>query len=119
MQDRAVHLNSVVANENDSHYSNPMIICICHRVSDRDIARAAREGCESFDELQFELLVATCCGRCHDCARETFHLHVSAPGAQQAAGSTADCPVRGGGHCAEISCVEVSTVELTAVADPA
>jgi hemin uptake protein HemP len=32
-----------------------MIVCICHRVSDRDIARAAREGCARFDELQFEL----------------------------------------------------------------
>ena len=54
-----------------------MIVCICHRVSDRDIARAAHQGCESFDELQFELSVATSCGRCHDCARETFHHHVS------------------------------------------
>ena len=54
-----------------------MIICICHRVSDRDIARAAHQGCESFDELQFDLSVATSCGRCHDCARETFHHHAS------------------------------------------
>ena len=52
-----------------------MIVCICHRVSDRDIARVARQGCASFDELQVELSVATSCGRCHDCARETFHLH--------------------------------------------
>ena len=52
-----------------------MIVCICHRVSDRDIARVARQGCASFDELQVELSVATSCGRCHDCARETFHRH--------------------------------------------
>ena len=57
-----------------------MIICICHRVSDRDIARAAHQGCESFDELQFDLSVATSCGRCHDCARETFHHHASQRG---------------------------------------
>ena len=52
-----------------------MIVCICHRVSDRDIARAAQAGCASFDELQFELSVATACGRCHDCAHETFTEH--------------------------------------------
>ncbi len=56
-----------------------MIVCICHRVSDRDIAQAAREGCASFDDLQFELLVATACGACHDCARQTFEAHAGAP----------------------------------------
>jgi len=57
-----------------------MIICVCHRVSDRDIARAAHQGCASFDELQFELSVATSCGQCHDCARETFSHHASQQG---------------------------------------
>jgi len=57
-----------------------MIICVCHRVSDRDIARVAREGCASFDELQFALGVATRCGKCHDCARNTFHEHAAAAG---------------------------------------
>lgn len=52
-----------------------MIVCICHRVSDRDIACAVREGCSSFEEVQAELLVATACGACHECARETFHKH--------------------------------------------
>lgn len=54
-----------------------MIVCICHRVSDRDIARAAQAGCASFDDLQFELSVATACGRCHDCAQQTFHQHTA------------------------------------------
>jgi bacterioferritin-associated ferredoxin len=49
-----------------------MIVCVCHRVSDRDIAHAVRAGCGSFDELQDELRVATACGACGDCARETF-----------------------------------------------
>jgi len=52
-----------------------MIVCICHRISDRDIAQAAREGCASFEDLQDELCVATACGACHDCARNTFHEH--------------------------------------------
>jgi bacterioferritin-associated ferredoxin len=49
-----------------------MIVCICHRVSDRDIAREVREGCASFAELQSELRVGTRCGACTDCARKTF-----------------------------------------------
>ncbi|MCE2915218.1 MAG: (2Fe-2S)-binding protein [Rubrivivax sp.] len=53
-----------------------MIVCVCHRISDRDIAHAAQCGCASFDELQFKLAVATCCGKCHDVARETFDRHV-------------------------------------------
>jgi len=55
-----------------------MIVCICHRVSDRDIAHAARHGCASFDELQDDLGVATACGACGDCARETFAAHCAA-----------------------------------------
>lgn len=46
-----------------------MIVCVCRRVSDRDIARHARAGM-GFDEIQFELGVATQCGRCEDCARD-------------------------------------------------
>ena len=49
-----------------------MIVCVCHRVSDRDIQREVRHGCASFEELQDELRVATACGRCGDCARDTF-----------------------------------------------
>jgi bacterioferritin-associated ferredoxin len=54
-----------------------MIVCLCHRVSDRDIASVARQGCASFDELQDELRVGTACGACSDCARETFAAHAS------------------------------------------
>ena len=46
-----------------------MIVCVCRRVSDREIARQARAGM-SFDEIQFELGVATQCGQCEGCARE-------------------------------------------------
>jgi bacterioferritin-associated ferredoxin len=45
-----------------------MIVCVCRRVSDHDIRRAAREGAVSLECLQFELGVATQCGRCADCA---------------------------------------------------
>ncbi|MBX3586994.1 MAG: bacterioferritin-associated ferredoxin [Ramlibacter sp.] len=46
-----------------------MIVCVCHRVSDRDIARHARAGM-GFDDIQFELGVATQCGQCESCARD-------------------------------------------------
>ena len=46
-----------------------MIVCICRRISDRDIARRARAGM-GFDEIQFELGVATQCGQCEGCARD-------------------------------------------------
>jgi bacterioferritin-associated ferredoxin len=49
-----------------------MIVCVCHQVSDRDIAHAARQGCASYDELQEQLRVGTACGACGECARETF-----------------------------------------------
>ena len=70
-----------------------MIVCVCHRVSDRDIARAAHGGCASFDELQFELSVATSCGRCHDCAAEIFHRH-AAPAAGMGSGTGSGMPTR-------------------------
>ena len=46
-----------------------MIVCVCRRVSDREIARHAHAGM-GFDEIQFELGVATQCGRCEGCARD-------------------------------------------------
>lgn len=49
-----------------------MIVCVCHRVSDRDIAIAASSGCPSFEALQDDLRVATACGACHDCACAVF-----------------------------------------------
>jgi bacterioferritin-associated ferredoxin len=49
-----------------------MIVCVCNRVSDRDIARAVDEGCASFEELQAELGVGTRCGACGPCAQATF-----------------------------------------------
>ena len=67
-----------------------MIVCVCNRVSDREITRQAHAGM-SFDDIQLELGVATCCGRCEGCARELVEqcsashsmaaLHLNAPAA--------------------------------------
>jgi len=58
-----------------------MIVCICHRVSDRDIAREVKAGCRDFNDLQDELRVGTACGACTDCARQTFDGQLRAQGA--------------------------------------
>ena len=67
-----------------------MIVCVCNRVSDREITRQAHAGM-SFDDIQLELGVATCCGCCEGCARELVEqcsashpmaaLHLNAPAA--------------------------------------
>jgi bacterioferritin-associated ferredoxin len=46
-----------------------MIVCVCRSVSDREIARHARAGM-GFEDIQFELGVATQCGQCECMARE-------------------------------------------------
>ena len=48
-----------------------MIVCVCHRVSDKAIERHARMGAD-FDTILFELGVATQCGKCEGCARDLW-----------------------------------------------
>lgn len=50
-----------------------MIVCLCNRVSDRDIHHAVQhKGVRDFEVLQDLTLVASCCGCCQDCARDVF-----------------------------------------------
>jgi len=53
-----------------------MIVCVCHRVNDQTIARAARSGM-AFDDIQLEYGVATQCGQC-ECAARALHAECSA-----------------------------------------
>lgn len=48
-----------------------MIVCVCHRISDRAIRQCAQQGM-AFDDLQLELGVATQCGKCESCARAVW-----------------------------------------------
>lgn len=48
-----------------------MIVCLCHRVSDKTIERCARSGAH-FDDIQFEHGVATQCGQCEHRARSIW-----------------------------------------------
>ncbi|MDM4767470.1 (2Fe-2S)-binding protein [Pelomonas sp. SE-A7] len=54
-----------------------MIVCLCHRVSDRDIRHAVSAGVRNFELLQDETSVASACGSCLDCAREEFDAAVA------------------------------------------
>ena len=45
-----------------------MYVCVCNAVTDREIRGAVRLGARSLGDLQDTLGVATCCGRCTDCA---------------------------------------------------
>lgn len=57
-----------------------MIVCLCHRVTDRDIRHAVQaEGVQCFEQLKDQTRLASCCGCCHDCAREVFDEAVAGP----------------------------------------
>jgi bacterioferritin-associated ferredoxin len=89
-----------LANGNDSHYiAFTMIVCVCHRVSDRDIAAQARSGCPDFDALQDELRVGTACGACVDCAHQTFRAHAHGAPSPRACPGRVRQPETAGAAC--------------------
>lgn len=47
-----------------------MYICICNAITDRQIKEAVVNGAATLADLQFELGVATGCGRCAESAME-------------------------------------------------
>ncbi len=50
-----------------------MYVCVCNAVTDKDIREAAEQGAHTLEALSERLKVATCCGRCADCARRVLH----------------------------------------------
>lgn len=55
-----------------------MYVCVCNAVTDRQIRRAVRNGIVTFERLQLELAVSTCCGRCEPFARQVLADAVAA-----------------------------------------
>ncbi|MFN0040787.1 MAG: bacterioferritin-associated ferredoxin [Burkholderiales bacterium] len=45
-----------------------MYVCLCNGITDSQIRNAVNSGLRTLTELRGELGVATCCGRCADCA---------------------------------------------------
>jgi bacterioferritin-associated ferredoxin len=58
-------------------------VCLCNGVTENQIRDAASEGAVSLHELRNSLGVATCCGRCAECALEI--LEESLPATMPAA----------------------------------
>jgi bacterioferritin-associated ferredoxin len=55
-----------------------MIVCLCHRISDRDIRRDVAAGACCFEQLQDDSGVGRACGCCLDSAREIFDSAMAA-----------------------------------------
>jgi bacterioferritin-associated ferredoxin len=49
-----------------------MYVCVCNRISDRQIREIVNRGADSLDEVQAHLPVANCCGCCEETAREVI-----------------------------------------------
>ncbi len=65
-----------------------MFICICSAISERQVIKAVEDGAQTLDDLQVDLGVAMCCGRCAETASEYLpggryaeHLSATAIGA--------------------------------------
>lgn len=52
-----------------------MYVCVCNRVTDSQIREAADQGAKTLECLSRQLKVATCCGRCAECACELLTNH--------------------------------------------
>jgi bacterioferritin-associated ferredoxin len=63
-----------------------MYICICNRITDRQIRRVVDQGAGNLAEVQRQLPVAGCCGRCAASACALIHE-------QQSKGSVGFAPV--------------------------
>jgi bacterioferritin-associated ferredoxin len=46
-----------------------MIVCICHGINEKALRTAVDAGATSMSDLQAQTGVATCCGKCADCAK--------------------------------------------------
>jgi len=57
-----------------------MYICVCHAVTDKDIRKAVDRGASSLFDVQNELAVGGCCGRCEDTAQAVVDEYLSARG---------------------------------------
>ena len=50
-----------------------MIVCVCHGINERAIRQAVMEGVSNMSDLACQTGVATCCGKCADCAKAVLN----------------------------------------------
>ncbi len=61
-----------------------MIVCVCHGVNEKAIHQAVADGACTMSDLACYTGVATCCGKCSDCAKSVLDEALSATYAQAA-----------------------------------
>jgi bacterioferritin-associated ferredoxin len=54
-----------------------MYVCICNGITESQIRDAISDGVRSLRELRADLGVASCCGKCADCAQQVIHEALS------------------------------------------
>jgi bacterioferritin-associated ferredoxin len=54
-----------------------MYVCLCNGITENQIREAVSAGADSLPALRLELGVASCCGRCADCAQQVLQESVS------------------------------------------
>lgn len=55
-----------------------MIVCVCNNVSEREIEQAVELGARTIADLRNDLGVASCCGKCHTCAKQVLKASLQA-----------------------------------------
>jgi len=54
-----------------------MFVCLCNGITENQIRDAVGSGVRSLNELHSCLGVASCCGRCADCAQQVLNETIS------------------------------------------
>jgi bacterioferritin-associated ferredoxin len=54
-----------------------MYVCVCHAVTDKDIRKCVDRGACSLFDVQNELPVGSCCGRCAETAQTVVDEYLS------------------------------------------
>lgn len=62
-----------------------MYVCVCNRVTDSEILEAVAQGATTLEALGNQLKVATCCGRCAECAHDLLASHANQRSCKSAA----------------------------------
>ncbi len=47
-----------------------MYVCLCNGITENQIRSAVDDGARSLRDLRLSLGVASCCGKCADCAQQ-------------------------------------------------
>jgi bacterioferritin-associated ferredoxin len=54
-----------------------MYVCLCNGITENQIRDAVSDGVRSLRELRADLGVASCCGKCADCAQQVIRETLS------------------------------------------